>query len=284
MKTLIGVVLVAFLVAVARGQSPPPAAPARPDAKAATQPALADKRNAGAAVTSQPSRDLREALNTRVPEVHFDHAPFEQVIDWVQEYTGAIVYVRWAVLEDAGILRDTPITVKARDRKLSQILWVIMNEAAGSSRVTLAYQASEDVLLLSTHKDLGGPMVTRVYELPDSAVDVPKVPTLSEGGGFALGFKKVERTRVNRVGSAPQQSLGGGDIGGPRGPSAEITAEDERLHEFMELILCTVEPDSWEINGGEGQIFPYKGRLVVRNSAYVHQLIDSSYGAHPTQP
>lgn len=55
----------------------------------------------------------------------------------------------------------------------------------------------------------------------------------------------------------------------------KVTTEDEKLQEFMELILVTIEPESWQINGlgGEGMIFPYKGKLIVRNNRHVHQLI-----------
>jgi hypothetical protein len=43
----------------------------------------------------------------------------------------------------------------------------------------------------------------------------------------------------------------------------------------MEFILNTVEPESWEVNGmgGKGTIFPYKGKLIVRNSLHVHHIL-----------
>ncbi|RMF83456.1 MAG: hypothetical protein D6744_04610, partial [Planctomycetota bacterium] len=44
---------------------------------------------------------------------------------------------------------------------------------------------------------------------------------------------------------------------------------------ITDLILMSVEPESWAANGlgGRGTVFPYKNRLVVYNSLYVHQII-----------
>lgn len=235
----------------------------------------------------QPARDVREILNTRIPVVHFDHAPLESVMDWVQETSGLLVYVRYPALEKFGITRETPITVKARDQKLSRILWIVMNEAAGETGVTLAYQASSDLLLLSTHADLGRKMITRTYDIQAVSQDVPYFwydPSDPDGLG-AEGV--VFRTKVERVPS-PQADSPGHEVSetGPQPPQRIITTEavmaresaHERALEFAELILNTIEPKTWEINGfgGEGTIFPYKGRLIIRNNLYVHKLIDEA--------
>ena len=41
------------------------------------------------------------------------------------------------------------------------------------------------------------------------------------------------------------------------------------------LVFCvdTVEPDSWNVNGGTGSITPLRGQIIVRNSILVHQLL-----------
>ncbi|MFQ5806655.1 MAG: hypothetical protein ACE5I3_09415 [Phycisphaerae bacterium] len=266
------------IAALAFGQTQPTTAPAKPDSKAdvklkpGAKTARQDQAKSDKARTqAQPERDVQQLLNGRIPEVNFEKVPLEKVMEWLQEYTGGIVYVRWKVLEDFGITRETPITVKARDKKLSQILWVIMNEAAAESGVTLAYQASTDLFLFSTHDDLSRDLVTRVYDVQDITVDVPYF----KGDGTREGSEGiVRRTRVRRTAPPPSRSSGGEVI--DEAPRREITTEDEKLQEFKELILNMIEPESWEINGlgGKGTIFPYKGRLVVRNSLHVHQLID----------
>jgi hypothetical protein len=269
------IVLGAGAAAFAQSGAAQPAPPARADApRPAVQPATTSQPAApagGAAPASQPAkhRPVQEVLDRRVPEIKFEKAPLDEVLRWVEQYTGALVYVRWAVLADAGIDRDTPVTIAARDRKLSQVLWVIMNEATGTSGVTLAYEASDELFLFSTHKDLSRSLVVKVYDVADITVDVPNF-----GPG---GQRTVHRTRVHRTPQArPDVGPGDGQTRGsatPR-PSPEIVTDDEKLQELMELIQCTVAPETWEVNGGEGTIFPYKGKLVIRASLYVHQMLE----------
>lgn len=219
---------------------------------------------------ARPKRDIREMINSRVPEVRFEQTALEKVMEWVQEYTGVMVYVRYGVLEEYGIDRETPVTVKARDTKLAKILWVVMNEAAGSTGVTLAYQASADLIVFSTHEDLSGKMVTRVYEVKNIIADIPD---FADDGTFEGREGRVWRARVRRP--PRSEPLGDALTSDSQPPPREIKSEEEALQEFMEFILNSVEPESWAINGmgGQGTIFPYKGKLAIRNSLHVHQIL-----------
>jgi len=281
MTRLLSLIAVAVCVSSAWGQTagesgttaqPPATRPNDADAKAGTPP----KAPGGA------ERDIVRILRGRVPEVVFDHTPLETVMEWVQDYTGVMVYVRYAVLEEQGIGRETPISLKVKGAALKQILWGIMNEAAGASGVTLAYQASSELIVLSTEQDLGEQMISRVYDCKEIHVDVPY---FWREGGDGVGVATVEgsegkifRTRVRRA-KRPSGSLGGGDLFGPldagAAPVLEVKSEEEQLQEFTELILNAVEPESWAINGlgGKGTIFPYKGRLIIRNSLRVHRIL-----------
>ena len=229
-------------------------------------------------VTPKGTRlSIQQILDSRVAEVNFDNTALEDVLAWLEEYTGALVYARWAVLKDYGIDPDTPITLKTRNRQLSRILWVVMNEAAGPADITLAYQASDDLIVISTHEDLSRKLVTRVYDVSGFAPDVYRF-WLTQMRQTAEGSEGIVwRTKVQRY-PAPSAGRIGSDVPlGAEPPVREITTDDERLQEMMELVLNTIEPETWEINGygGQGTIFPYKGHLMVRNSLYVHQMISS---------
>jgi hypothetical protein len=280
MTRLIPLIVAALIVRWASAQAvPQPPAAVEPLEK---QPAAAPAKDERAS-TSAPARterDIAKILSGRVPEVAFDHTPLEKVVEWVQGYSGVLVYVRYAVLEEQGITRDTPITVKAKDAALEQILWLIMNEAAGARGVTLAYEASADLILFSTHADLSSKLVARAYDFKDIHVDVPYFWREGDGVGWATvagAEGKNFRARVRRA--VPHSSSLGGELLVSRedgaSPVLEIKSEDEALQEFMELILNTVEPETWAVNGmgGKGTIFPYKGRLIIRNSLHVHQIL-----------
>lgn len=206
-------------------------------------------------------------LNQRIPEVTFDQVPFEQVMDWVKELTGANVVVRWETLEQMGIERDKPITIKVKNLRLSQVLWMIMNEAGGSD-VKLAYRAAGTLLILSTEEDLSEERVLKVYDVADLLTSAPNFTNAAQlDPGQALN----------------QQGQGG--AGGGGGASSQLFQSNQQNNEddgdvqgadietLIQLITDTVEPDSWVAGGGVGQIFPYRSSIVVYNTLLVHQRI-----------
>ncbi len=207
-------------------------------------------------------------LNDRIPEVSFQEVPFDQVMDWVTDYTGANVVVRWQSLELLGIERDKPITIRVRNLRLSQVLWMIMNEAGGTD-VKLAYRASGNLLVLSTAEDLGQEMLVRVYDVGDLLVRVPRFRngpridlTQQSGGGAGGGGQNV-------FGG----SQGGGQDDDDEQGQQQDGQVDPQMLELLELITQTIEPDSWADNGGLGTIQAFGRQLVVRNNILVHQML-----------
>ncbi len=222
----------------------------------------------------RPLSGIEAKLAQRIPQVNWDHAPLEDVLRWVEKQTGAMVYARWGVLQQFGIDRHTPVSLRTENRKLSHILWVILQEASADSGVKLAYEASDELILVSSHEDLSRELVTYVYDVQTILHDIPHFDPNEPGKAF------VKRTRVNRGGRAiPFDHIGplpGDDD--EDGTTIEMEIEDERQRELVDAIYTIVEPDSWSANGrgGRGVIFPYRGKLIVRNSLYVHQQIGRS--------
>ncbi len=203
-------------------------------------------------------------LNQRIPEVTLDQVPLEQVMDWVKEVTGANVVVRWQTLADAGIARDKSITLRVKSLRLSQILWLVMNEAGGID-VKLAYRASGSVLVLSTEADLSQEMVLKVYDVSD---------LLSQPTMFANAAHVDPTQLMNNLGSGQGGGSGQliqGGVDSERGESPPAGGPD--MDTLVRLITDTVEPDSWRANGGPGQIFPFRTLIVVYNNLLVHQRL-----------
>ncbi|MGD8450461.1 MAG: hypothetical protein PVJ57_01465 [Phycisphaerae bacterium] len=205
-------------------------------------------------------------LNQRIPEVSFESVPFEQIMEWVGELTGANVVVRWQIIEDAGIERDKPLTIRVKNLRLSQVLWMIMNEAAGSD-VRLAYRAAGSLLILSTQDDLGQEMIVKVYDVADLLTSAPRFNNAatmdpaqalnqSGGQGGGGGNNQLFQSNQNNQNESRDQEGTGTDI-----------------QVIIDLIQGTVEPDSWVANGGLGHIHPFNKSLVVYNSLLVHQQI-----------
>ena len=207
-------------------------------------------------------------LAERIEEVTFEDAPLDQVMEWIAGLTPMNVVVRWQILEESGIERDKPISMNVRNLRLSQVLWMIMDEAGGTD-IKLAYRASGELLIISTEEDLGQEMVVRVYDVSDLLVRAP----------YFTSAPHMDLAQQSSGGSGS----GGQNIFGGAGGSSSNDDDDnnqgrngednEDMGELIELIIQTVEPDSWVDNGGVGTISDFGNLLVVRNSILVHQAL-----------
>lgn len=221
------------------------------------------------AYAQKPPRNTLALLNERIPEVSFEDAPFDQVMNWVADYTNTNVVVRWQALELLGVERDKPITIRVRNLRLSQVLWMIMNEAGGTD-IKLAYRASGNLLVLSTAEDLGQEMLVRVYDVSDLLVRVPRFRggpridlTQQSGAGAGGSSQNIFGGSSSSGGTDDSEDDQGGQGGGQQ--------NDEQTQRLIDLIVQTVEPDSWVQNNGLGTIQAYGRQLVVRNNILVHE-------------
>ena len=97
MKRLTIVLAAGMLAVSAFGQSK------KPTAKAG-ETTLEAKRVSRAKRARRPRRmSTRQLLNLRVDEISLEAVPFEQVTEWLADYTGVNFLVRWSALEDVGV-------------------------------------------------------------------------------------------------------------------------------------------------------------------------------------
>ena len=203
-------------------------------------------------------RTALQLLDERIPEVQFDGAALESVMDWVAEITQANIVVRWQVLEAEGIERDKPVTVKCRNLRLSQVLWLVMSEVGGTD-VQLAYRAYGSLLVLSTEQDLGRETVVKVYDVADLLSQPPKFDNAP-----AVDPSQV----LSQQGTSVFQAS-------PRGERDQTDERSPSIDSLVQLITQAIEPETWAVNGngGSGYIHAFGNVLVVSNSLRVHQRI-----------
>ena len=219
-------------------------------------------------------RSTLALLNSRVPEVAFDEVELEQVMDWIGEITGVNVVVRWETLEDNGVDRDKPISIRVRNLPLRSVLWMIMN-AAGGTDIKLAYRATADLIVLSLDEDLGKDMIVKVYDVSDMLI---RIPRFTNAATINVSQALNQAGRNAGRGGGRGGGGGGGGRGGQLFDDDEDEDEDENneggdMQKLIQVIVDTVEPDSWNVNGGTGSITPLRGQIIVRNSILVHQLL-----------
>ena len=197
-------------------------------------------------------------LEERIPEINVTDVPFEGVVEYLSDFLKVNIVVRWEALSPMGVTRDKPMSLRLRNLKVSQALWLLLNEAGGPD-VRLAYRATSNLLLVSTADDLGREMVVKAYDVTDLITPAPSFagPTIDVSRAGGVGDRAVFE-------SARGETGGGGE--GRQGLAPEL----ERL---IAVVLATVEPDSWEGVGGKGTIAGFQRCIVVRNTIAVHQKL-----------
>lgn len=112
-------------------------------------------------------RAVQAQLDRTLPEVSFDNIALGDVVEFLRDVTNANLFVNWKALEDAGIDRNTAVTVRLRNVKFSKALHVILDQVAGGGPKKLDYAVDGGVITVSTADDLAHNTVTRVYDVRD---------------------------------------------------------------------------------------------------------------------
>ncbi len=256
------------------GSSPPAftqVGPAAEHAHLASQPRTTELR------LREEDQRIHAALETVLPEVRFENAPLEQIVQWLREVTKANVHVNYEELEGAGVFPDLGITITVRDLPTSRALRLVL-DAAGRG-VLLGYEVWDGVLFIATQEELDSKLIARMYPVNDlllatlarwQRLRLPAQAHAPRGVSMAeLARATDARYRKQPVGCSmtttqPTCAASVAEAGWLR------AAEDE----FLDTLRQSVEPDSWRENGGSGNARLYNGVLVAYQTRTVHRLVE----------
>jgi hypothetical protein len=141
-------------------------AAAKAKAEAAARPKAnpLDRTLVAKEVPATQPRIIRVAMNARVGQMRLIGRPLADVISELRANTGQNIFVNWKALEAIRVKRDLPVTTDLSSLTLSEALDKLMREIGGSQE-RLGYQVDDDVVTVSTLRDLGKNSLTRVYDL-----------------------------------------------------------------------------------------------------------------------
>lgn len=198
---------------------------------------------------TEQDQEVTAQLERRLPEINLNNVAFSDAVDFLRDVSQANFYVEWRTLEGAGIAKDTLVTVRLRDVKLSKVLDTILRDVGGA--VKLGYTIDEGVITISTDEQLASNVITRVYDIRDLIINIPDFDNapdfnLQAGGGSGGG-------------GGQQLFSGGGGNEEDEGPT-----RTELVDQIIQLIQDTIASDSWKDNGGAvGSVRELQGQLIV---------------------
>ncbi len=192
-----------------------------------------------------------ERLDRRLPEVDFQAAPLQNVVDILRQRSGLFIAVDWTSIGPVGITPETPVTYRARDLELRHILTAICESIRNDRDLVVDFDSLRITTDESRYRRAN--MTTRSYPVRDILE-------------FGAAWGRILEKRY------PEEITG-----------SEITAEirengtagtamwlNSAADEFCTSVTLAVSPDAWEINGGIGSIGFYGPTLVIRSNYDVH--------------
>jgi type II secretory pathway component GspD/PulD (secretin) len=105
-----------------------------------------------AADAKKSSKDNDPAkLERTLPEVRFDAVKLSDVVDFLRDITGSNIFVNWNAMQQVGIKKDVPISLRLREVPFREALRLIINEAA-AGKAELDYHVDQNVITIEPRK------------------------------------------------------------------------------------------------------------------------------------
>ena len=219
-------------------------------------------------------------LRKRVAGIDWEERSFEEVLDWLREADGKVnIIPKWNALAIVAVDRDQLVTLKLNNTTVGEVLTEVLDQLTETGEVT--YHGERSSLRISTKDDFGRKLELRIYDvtdvlfrIPDFSESAPQVDLArqsSSGGGG--GGSSSQPIFANSGGQNTEELSEEGDDDSP----------EQVLEDLVELILETIEPDSWftDGGGGRGRIRGFNKRsLVILNTVEVHEMIAGFFARH----
>ncbi len=241
--------------------------------------------------------EIERKLRTNVLP-RYDGTPLSEVVDQLSKLTGVNIHLDPRGLGQEGVQTDTAIHLTlGQEISLESALNLILEP------LHLTYMIKDEVLKITSEQLRDGDVYQDVYNVADLVVPIPNfVPSSniglqglindayaaipqssrSYGGPIAVvpggaagpaGAGGMAPGILPQQFGAPSGSSPASSSGGPGGLGGAANADFDSL---IDLIVSTVEHDSWMENGtGEGEIqpFPTNLSLVISQTQRVHEQI-----------
>jgi hypothetical protein len=246
-------------------------------------------RHADNHIRSPLELEIEQSLGKRV-SLHEDQVPLSEVLQKIGALGGFSIYIDDLGLADEDVVAtETPVTINVESITIKSALNLLLE------RHNLGFTIQDEVLKITSRMRQQGELVARTYNVADLVVPIPSVigapppglPGISTnamsgipgagGAQFSVPANGVPGQALAQVG--PNADLGALGLGGNNSRTAE-NRHDFDFDSLNDLIISTIEPDSWDAVGGQATIRHYETTmsLVIRQTQRIHEEIADLLG------
>jgi hypothetical protein len=206
-------------------------------------------------------RSILQALNTTI-SVNFRNSKLEDVIEYLQTYTGQAILLDREAMKEVEISYETAVTLNVKGVTVRTLLRKILNDLG------MTYVIKEETIQATSAQKAREMMVVRRYYVGDLL-----------GGMGALGTLGGPQAAWGNTGVLPGglQNFGGLPFAPAANPQLQAMQTTQNVKQLIDLIQSAVDPQTWQANGGSGTLTFHAPSmsLVIKQSAEVHALLGS---------
>jgi hypothetical protein len=230
--------------------------------------------------TGNPARDTLTRLGRRVT-IKLEEERLEDVLRFIQEYTGAEFEIMWTDERNTeGLDPDQTVTLEVKNQPTLNLLERVLDEVQNDFDGNTWQFSKYGNFQVGPKARLGRPNNRRIeiYDIHDLIMDLPD-------------YEDVPDIDLQQSLQQSQGGRGGGG-GGGQSPFRNTQQNDEnenrrtieeRANEVVDIITALVEPEQWIDNGGESAtIRLWNGTVIVNAPDFVHRQING-YRWYPSR-
>ena len=213
---------------------------------------------------SAANRAVLAALEDKRVPVDFNENNLEDVLTFIANLSNVEMDVDWQSLEDIGVAREAPVSLRLTNVPLETVLDRVL-EKASEPDLPAGWAVTDGVLTIASDEVLRRSTVLEIYDIRDLLIEIPDYDNAPE----------FDLNTVFQVGG--QQGGGGGGGTSPfQDQGTDITRRDrqELVDELVDIMQENVDRDGWVDFGGEtGTITELNGNLIIVNTPKNHRAI-----------
>jgi general secretion pathway protein D len=218
-------------------------------------------RTPSVALTAK-EKSILQALNKTI-SVNFRNSKLEDVIEYLQTYTGLAILLDRDGMKDAEISYDTVITLNVKGVTVRTLLRKILGDLG------MTYVIKDATIQATSAQKASEMMVVRRYYVGD----------LLAGMGGQGPFDSAQAGIWNpAIVPGAWRNFYGFPYAPAAHPQLQAVKKMEIVKQLIELVQTSVDPQSWQANGGTGTISFHAPSmsLIIKQTAEVHAMLGTS--------
>ncbi|MEY3173664.1 MAG: hypothetical protein RLZZ436_1578 [Planctomycetota bacterium] len=222
---------------------------------------------------SESELQIENSLGQKV-SLHFHDMPLTDVIRQIAVDHGINITMKTRAIETEGLSVTQPVSIDVDGITLRSALNLLLEQAGG-----LVYSIENETLMITNRLEQETRFVNVAYNVADLVIPVGNgnAASMSQLGGMAPQANGTQQNgnglyQVNDDLAVSISGNGRTGSGGSTGSKVNSAADFSGL---INLITTTIEPGSWDVDGGQGTIGQEENTLslVIRQTTSVHEQI-----------